>query len=103
MLINSLTFFPVSLQWKYYFQIRHRLREKEERLRQLDLSYICQEKFINNENENDNNGNKNSKTKNHANSISFLSSIYEKNIICPTALYLFKECSVLCMPFAELG
>ena len=32
-----------------------------------------------------------------------LSLIYEKNIIRPTSLYLFEDCSVLSMPFAELG
>ena len=32
-----------------------------------------------------------------------LSLIYEKNVIRPTALYLFEDCSVLSMPFAELG
>jgi hypothetical protein len=30
-------------------------------------------------------------------------SIYSKNIIRPTALYIFQDASVLCMPFAELG
>ena len=47
--------------------------------------------------------NKGNKNDNFATQNSLLSLIYEKNVICPTALFLFKECSVLCMPFAELG
>jgi hypothetical protein len=30
-------------------------------------------------------------------------SIYNLNIIRPSALYIFQDASVLCMPFAELG
>ena len=32
-----------------------------------------------------------------------LKNIYDNNIISPSALYVFKDASVLCMPFAELG
>ena len=32
-----------------------------------------------------------------------LSNIYDNNIIRPSALYVFQDASVLCMPFAELG
>ena len=32
-----------------------------------------------------------------------LSYIYDNNIIRPSALYVFQDASVLCMPFAELG
>ena len=48
-------------------------------------------------------GNKGNRDDNFAKQNSIFSLIYQKNVICPTALYLFKECSVLCMPFAELG
>lgn len=29
--------------------------------------------------------------------------IYDNNIVRPSALYVFQDASVLCMPFAELG
>lgn len=32
-----------------------------------------------------------------------LNDIYNYNIIRPSALYIFQDASVLCMPFAELG
>ena len=83
-------------------QIQKRLREKEEltRLRKINSFNLEKHKA----------GNKNfltcskrSKSNNNASHDFFLALIYEMNIIRPTALYLFKECSVLCMPFAELG
>ena len=83
-------------------QIQKRLREKEELTRLRKINSIDLEKHEV--------GNKNfltcskrSKSNNNASHNSLLALIYEMNVIRPTALYLFKECSVLCMPFAELG
>ena len=79
----------------FVLKIQKRLREKVEVIKLKDQNALETRTF-----RTSNKGNKND---NFATQNSLLSLIYEKNVICPTALFLFKECSVLCMPFAELG